>query len=49
MIPEGSGIDGNHIALELGHVGRRGHGLAEIHIFLAFNPEHADHEGHLRG
>jgi hypothetical protein len=49
MIPEGSGINCNHIALELGHVGWRGHGLAEIHTFLTIDSQHANHEGHLRG
>ena len=50
MIPEGSCLNSNHIALELGHVGRSGHGLAEYLIFaLTADSQHADHEWHLRG
>ena len=44
MIPKRGGIHRNHIALELGQVGRRGHGFAEIHIFFTIDTQHADHD-----
>ena len=49
LIPEGSGINSDHIAFELGHVSRSRHGFAEIHMGITVDTQHADHEWHLRG
>lgn len=48
-IPKWRGIHSKHIALELGHCSRSGHGLAEVDIFLAIDSQHSDDEWHLRG
>ena len=48
LIPKGSGVHSDHIALEFGHRSRSGHGFAEVDILIAIDSQHTDHEWHFR-